>query len=68
MASGDLYTFHVPVIFKEAYEIKDASKKLLTGLLPPIVDLEEDPSFLPDIIDYLAGILLSADKHTSCID
>ncbi|RMJ08164.1 hypothetical protein CDV36_012223 [Fusarium kuroshium] len=52
--SGDLFTFHVAVISKEAYEIRDASNKLLANLPPPILDLEEDPSFVLDIIEHLA--------------
>ncbi|KAH7268466.1 hypothetical protein B0J15DRAFT_533838 [Fusarium solani] len=51
---GDLSTFYVTVISKEAYEIRDASKKLLAGLPPPVADLEEDPSFLLDVMEHLA--------------
>lgn len=50
---GDLSAFHVTVISKETYEIRDASNKLLAGLPPPISDLEEDPSFLLDVMEHL---------------
>ncbi|RSL89476.1 hypothetical protein CDV31_015880 [Fusarium ambrosium] len=60
--SGELFTFHVAVISKEAYEIRDASNKLLANLPPPILDLEEDPSFVLDIIEHLARILSSHSK------
>ncbi|EEU43736.1 uncharacterized protein NECHADRAFT_101119 [Fusarium vanettenii 77-13-4] len=50
---SDLFTLHVRVISKEAYEIRDASNNLLANLPPPISDLEEDPSFLMDIIEHL---------------
>ncbi|KAM6530051.1 hypothetical protein FALCPG4_008176 [Fusarium falciforme] len=53
---GDLSTFHVTVISKETYEIRDASNKLLAGLPPPISDLEEDPSFLLDVMEHLTRV------------
>ncbi|KAI8716637.1 hypothetical protein NCS52_00957900 [Fusarium sp. LHS14.1] len=49
----DLFTFHVTVISQESYQIRDASNNLLANLPPPISDLEEDPSFLMDIIEHL---------------
>ncbi|KAL2679007.1 hypothetical protein Neosp_009763 [[Neocosmospora] mangrovei] len=54
-APSDLFTFHVTVISKESYEIRDTSNSLLANLPPPVSDLEENPSFLMDIIEHLVS-------------